>query len=73
MGTMGDCLGIKLPGRGACNSAPFITKVKNDGAIPPLPHNSLWCGAYLINQGDSCIFARKLDDKEWLFTSYRKN
>jgi hypothetical protein len=33
--------GINLPGREADHSPPSTVKVKNDGAIPPLPHTYL--------------------------------
>jgi hypothetical protein len=37
MGTRDYFPGVKPPEREADGSAPFITEVKNGGAIPPLP------------------------------------
>jgi hypothetical protein len=34
--------GIKWPGEEADHSPPSSAKVKNGGAIPPLPHTSSW-------------------------------
>jgi hypothetical protein len=34
--------GVKRPGHVADNSSPSGAEVKNGGAIPPLPHTSLW-------------------------------
>jgi hypothetical protein len=36
--------GAKSPGREADHSPPSNAKVKNGGAIPPLPYTSSWCG-----------------------------
>jgi hypothetical protein len=41
-------LGIKQPRHEANHSCPSSAKVKNCGAIPPLPHTYSWCGAKLI-------------------------
>jgi hypothetical protein len=38
-------LGIKQSGREADDSPPRSAEVKNDRAIPPLPHTSSWRGA----------------------------
>jgi hypothetical protein len=45
MGTGGFSPGVKRPGREADHSLPSIAEVKNDGAIPPLPHMSSWHSA----------------------------
>jgi hypothetical protein len=37
--------GVKRTGREADHSPPTSAKVKNGGAIPPLPHAFLWRGA----------------------------
>jgi hypothetical protein len=37
--------GVNRPGRKTDHSPPSSTDVKNDGAIPPLPHTSSWRGA----------------------------
>jgi hypothetical protein len=37
--------GVKRPGRAADHSPPSSAKVKNTGAIPPLPHTPSWYGA----------------------------
>jgi hypothetical protein len=37
--------GVKPPGREADNSPASSAEVKNVGAVPALPHTSLWCGA----------------------------
>jgi hypothetical protein len=39
--------GVKRPGREVDHSLPCNAEVKNDGAIPPLPHKSSWRGAKL--------------------------
>jgi hypothetical protein len=45
---LGDLsLGVKHLGHEADYSPPFSAKVKNGGAIPPLPNTSSWRGAYL--------------------------
>jgi hypothetical protein len=36
---------VKRLGREADHSLPSSAKVKNSGAIPPLPHTSSWLGA----------------------------
>jgi hypothetical protein len=38
--------GALSPGQEADHSPPSSAEVKNDGAIPPLPHMSSWCGAW---------------------------
>jgi hypothetical protein len=38
-------LGLKRQGRVSDHSPPASGEVKNVGAIPPLPHTSLWRGA----------------------------
>jgi hypothetical protein len=38
-------LGVKPPGREADHSHPCSANFKIDGAMPPLPHTSFWCGA----------------------------
>jgi hypothetical protein len=35
------------------HSPPSSAKVKNDGAVPPLPHTSPWCGVFLIKHKDN--------------------
>jgi hypothetical protein len=40
MGTEGYFPGLKRPGREADHSSPSIADVKNDVAVPPLPHMS---------------------------------
>jgi hypothetical protein len=45
IGTAGSFGGIKRPGREADHSPPFSVEVKNGGAIPQLPHTSLWRGS----------------------------
>jgi hypothetical protein len=42
VGTGGSYLGVKRPGREADHSPSSSVEVKNGGAIPPLPHTSLW-------------------------------
>jgi hypothetical protein len=37
--------GVKWPGHETDHSPPSSAKVKNDGAIPPLPNMLSWCGA----------------------------
>jgi hypothetical protein len=37
--------GVKRPGSESDNSPPSSAEVKNDGAIPPLPHMSSWHSA----------------------------
>jgi hypothetical protein len=39
--------GGKAAGGEADHSLPFGSEVKNGGAIPPLPHTSLWHGVQL--------------------------
>jgi hypothetical protein len=39
--------GVKRQGREADHLPPSSAEVKKGGAIPPLPHTSSWCGAYL--------------------------
>jgi hypothetical protein len=39
--------GVKRLGRESNHYSPCNAKVKNGGAIPPLPHTYSWCGAYL--------------------------
>jgi hypothetical protein len=46
-------LGIKWPEREADYSPPYSTDGKNGGAIAPLLHTSLWCGAELIKHRDT--------------------
>jgi hypothetical protein len=36
---------VKRPKRETNQSSPSSAEVKNSGAIPPLPHKSLWRGA----------------------------
>jgi hypothetical protein len=43
MGTGGT--GVQRLGREADHTPPSNAKVKNDGAVPPLPHRSSSCGA----------------------------
>jgi hypothetical protein len=38
-------LGVKLQGCEPDHSHPSSAQVKNSGAVPPLPHTSLWSGA----------------------------
>jgi hypothetical protein len=42
MGTRALSLGIKLQGLEAEHSPPSSIEVKNNAAIPPLPHTSAW-------------------------------
>jgi hypothetical protein len=51
-----DLPGIKQPGFEADYSPPSSTKIKNGGAIPPLPERPSWHSAYLIKNIDSFIF-----------------
>jgi hypothetical protein len=41
-------LGVKRPGREAGHLPPSTAEFKKGGAIPPLPHMSLWDSASLI-------------------------
>jgi hypothetical protein len=45
VGTGGDFRGLKRPGSEADHSPPSSTKVKNGGAVTPLPRVSLWYSA----------------------------
>jgi hypothetical protein len=45
-------LGVNLPGRKTDRSSPSSAKVKNFGAIPPLPHTSSCRYAKLIKNRD---------------------
>jgi hypothetical protein len=45
--------GVKQTGHEAEQWSPSSAKVKNGGAIPPLPHISLWHNAYLMKQRDN--------------------
>jgi hypothetical protein len=47
--------GIKRPGREADHSPPSSAEVKNDGAIPPLPHMSSMAQC-LVKQRDRFTF-----------------
>jgi hypothetical protein len=47
---------VKQPAREADHSPPSSAEVKNDGAIPPLPHTSSWRGASLIKHRDNFKF-----------------
>jgi hypothetical protein len=38
------------------HSPPSNAEVKNGGAIPPLPHTSVWCGGYVINHRGKFTF-----------------
>jgi hypothetical protein len=46
-------LGVKRPGREADHSPPSSAEVKNDGAITPDPHTSLWLGAHSVKHRDN--------------------
>jgi hypothetical protein len=46
--------GVKRPWREADSSPPSSAKVKNGGAIPPLPHVFMAC--YLIKPRDTFTF-----------------
>jgi hypothetical protein len=48
--------GVKLPGCETDHSSPFTAKVKNDGAIPPLIHTSLWRGALFVKHSENFTF-----------------
>jgi hypothetical protein len=48
VGNRGSFPGGKVAGHEADHSPPSSAKVKNGGAIPPLPHTSSWRGAQLI-------------------------
>jgi hypothetical protein len=48
-------LGVKRPGREADHSPPGSAEVKNDGAVPPLPHISSMAQC-LIKRRDSFTF-----------------
>jgi hypothetical protein len=41
---------------GAYNSPKSSVKIKNGGAIPPIPHMSSWYSAYLIKHGQSYLY-----------------
>lgn len=49
--TGGDFPGVKWPEREADHSAPITPAVKNNGAIPLLPHASLWRVVQLLSTG----------------------
>jgi hypothetical protein len=50
-------LGVKQQGREADHSLPSSTEVKNDGAMPPLPHmRHAIVVSYIINYMDVSIF-----------------
>jgi hypothetical protein len=48
--------GVKRLGDEAGHSPPCIAKVKNGGAIPPLPHMPSWHGTLLIRHRDNFTF-----------------
>jgi hypothetical protein len=49
--------GVKPPGREADHTPPASAEVKHGGAIPPLPHTSVWLDAYLFKYKGNYIFA----------------
>jgi hypothetical protein len=51
-----DILGVKRQGHETDHSPLSSAKVKNGGAILPLPHTSSWHGAYLIKPRDNFTF-----------------
>jgi hypothetical protein len=56
--------GIKRPGRESDHLPPSRVEVKNNGAIPLLPHTTSWRSSYLIKRRDNLNFkfyANKLD------------
>jgi hypothetical protein len=44
---------VKQPGHEADHSPSSGVKIKNGGAMPPLPYTSSWHGASLIKHGDN--------------------
>jgi hypothetical protein len=48
--------GVKRQGREADHSPPSSVEVKNGRVVPPLPHTSTWCAAYLIKYRDKFTF-----------------
>jgi hypothetical protein len=56
MGSGGCFPGVKRHEREAYYSPPSTSEIKNVGAIPPLPHTSLWLDAYLIKLRDIFTF-----------------
>jgi hypothetical protein len=53
-------LGVKWSGREADRLTPSNVAIKNTGAIPQLPHLSIWHGAELIKNTDSFTFFKIL-------------
>jgi hypothetical protein len=49
-------LELKQQGNEADHALPFSAEVKNDAAIPPLPHMSSWHNAELIKYRDNFTF-----------------
>jgi hypothetical protein len=46
-------LGAVSPAAKRQGRVPSSAEVRKGGAMPPLPHTSLWIGAYLSNFGDN--------------------
>jgi hypothetical protein len=53
----GSFPGVKRLGRKTDHSPPTSAEVKNDEAIPPLPHNPPWRGAQFINTGTNLLLS----------------
>jgi hypothetical protein len=70
MGARALSPGVKRPGHETDPSLPSNVKVKNGGAIPPLPHMSSWCSDELIKHRDNFAFFTRLCVINYQYTTY---